>query len=90
MNLQRSIGTLVNLTQIQKVRSIIVEKLNGQIRWANKNKFSCESGEKIKSTEFVATTWVHYDVRAFEAPYLKDRFFKKTTADLIGNTKELT
>lgn len=32
----------------------------------------------------IADVWVHYDVRTFELPYLKDNYFVKTVQEVNG------
>ena len=48
---------------------------NAQIGWAAKNRKSLEPSD-------IAPSWIHYDVREYEAPYLDDRFFCKDLAAL--------
>ncbi len=67
-----------------KVRKLLEKKINGQIRWKDKNKFSMEPSDKSYPKEFVATNWVHIDVREFEKKYLEDRFFCKSNETLMG------
>lgn len=57
------------------IRGRIVELSNAQIGWSAKNRKSLEPDE-------IAPTWVHYDVRQYEKPYLDDKFFCKDLAGL--------
>ncbi len=57
------------------IRGRIVELSNAQIGWAAKNRKSLEPSD-------IAPSWIHYDVREYEAPYLDDRFFCKDLAAL--------
>jgi hypothetical protein len=66
------------------VRQKFVDKANAQIRWSSDNKLSLEPSNKSDPTEFVATTWVHVDVREFEKKYLEDKFFCKNLNSLDG------
>ncbi|HLP39972.1 MAG TPA: hypothetical protein VK465_00570 [Fibrobacteria bacterium] len=70
--------------ECDKVRTLVVNKMAGQIRWASKDKFSLEPSEASYPEEFLATDWVHLDVREFNSKYLADRFFCKTDSELNG------
>jgi len=71
-----------------EARDLLVNKSNFQIRWTTRNKKSLEPGvknarlHKHKGDSFAASTWVHMDVRNFEAKYLEDRFFVKSLEEL--------
>ncbi|MEJ8849851.1 peptidoglycan-binding domain-containing protein [Variovorax rhizosphaerae] len=58
-----------------KIRGRLVEVSNAQIGWGAVNR-------KALEPDNVAPTWVHYDVRAYEARYLEDRFFCKSLTAL--------
>ncbi|MGG6229188.1 hypothetical protein [Tenacibaculum sp. SDUM215027] len=61
------------------------DKSGAQLRWSGKNKFSLEPSTKDRiGREFIATTWVHFDVRNFELKYLKDKFFIKSKKDITN------
>lgn len=47
--------------------------------------FSVEPSRRNHSGEFIATTWIHLDVRQFELEYLKDEFFANTVTKIKGN-----
>ena len=64
-----------DVKRCDEIREKIVEKCNGQIGWAIKNKKALEPAN-------IAPTWVHYDVRCFAKDFLEDRFFVKTLEDL--------
>ena len=67
------------VADIEAVRAdIFVKYLGAQYSWNNPNKFSLET------TAQGAGTWVHYDVRSFEATYLEDKYFAKTDALVKG------
>ncbi len=68
-------------------RDLLVEKSNCQIRWNKPNHKALEPGHPAINNEFIASTWVHLDVRQYEDKYLEDRFFVKNTAEL--DNKEL-
>jgi hypothetical protein len=58
------------VSHMEEVRDKIIKPTNkAQVRWANKNLFSIEPSKKIKPREFIATTWIHMDVRQFESDY---------------------
>jgi lysozyme family protein len=63
---------------------VIIPYMGGQLRWGDINKFSLEPARKAHNKEFVATTWIHYDVRQFELKYLKDEFFVSSLSTLNG------
>jgi hypothetical protein len=69
-----------------KIRNQIVEKMHGQVRWKSPDRFSMEPSEASYDGEYLATTWVHIDVREFQARFLDDRFFCKTTESLNGKS----
>jgi outer membrane protein OmpA-like peptidoglycan-associated protein len=73
-------------TECDTVRSLILKQMKSQIRWSSKNIFSMEPSEKSHPKEYVSPTWVHLDVREFEAKYLEDRFFCKSNQDLEGES----
>lgn len=64
--------------EIEEIRQkIYVKYLGNQVRWGKINQFSLEPGIPAYKGEFIASTWIHYDVRQFELKYLKDEFFAK-------------
>lgn len=66
---------------IEKIREdIFVKYLGAQHRWVNHNKISLEA------TSDGATTWVHYDVREYQASYQLDKFFVQSAADANGES----
>lgn len=66
-------------TDVEKIRQkIFVKYLNSQVRWSNSNVFSLEPGIPVYKGVFIASTWIHYDVRQFELKYLDDKYFVKT------------
>lgn len=75
------------VTDMEKIREDIFNKyLGSQLRWNNKNKFSLEPTRKIFKNEFIATTWIHIDVREFDAIYLKDIFFCRNQDKVKGKS----
>lgn len=64
-----------DLAKCNAVRGRLVELANAQVGWAAKNRKALEPAE-------IAPTWVHYDVREYEAPYLRDEFFCRDLAGL--------
>ena len=77
-----------NSTEVNcdKIRDLLILKSGAQLRWSGSDKFSLEPSTKDKKgNEFLATTWVHIDVREFKKEFLKDDFFIKTK-DKITNT----
>jgi predicted chitinase len=68
-----------------KVRDLLMELTGAKLRWNEKNVIALEPSTRNKiGGEFLATTWVHYDVRTFEVQYLADKFFAKNMADVNG------
>jgi len=57
------------------VRGMLGETANAQIGWGTRNRKSLEPRE-------IAPTWVHYDVRCYEAKYLTDDTFCTSNAAL--------
>jgi hypothetical protein len=57
-----------DMANCDAVRGKIVETGNGQIGWLAGNRKSLEPAN-------IAPTWVHYDVRCYEAKYLTDDAF---------------
>ena len=56
-----------------------------QIRWGSANKVSFEPAIKKNTTskEFIATTWIHADVRNYAKEYLADSYFHKGRESVI-------
>ena len=56
-----------------------------QIRWGSANKVSFEPAIKKNTTskEFIATTWIHADVRNYAKQYLADSYFHKGRESVI-------
>ncbi|WP_047790423.1 hypothetical protein [Tenacibaculum mesophilum] len=81
----KSDNTISTEANCDKVRKIMKDKSGAQLRWSGKNKFSLEPSTKDRiGREFIATTWVHFDVRNFELKYLKDKFFIKSKKDITN------
>ncbi|RZJ70727.1 hypothetical protein [Flavobacterium sp.] len=67
------------VADIEAIRAdFFVKYLGAQYSWPAANKFSLET------TAQGANTWVHYDVRSFEATHLEDKYFAKTDAAVKG------
>jgi hypothetical protein len=62
-------------------RACIQATGEAQIGWAVRNR-------KALEPENIAPTWVHYDVRCYEAKYLDERFFC-TSLDALNNRKPI-
>lgn len=79
-------GSKVNeLVRIEEIRDkILVPYSKVQIRWKDDNLFSVEPSRKSYPKEFIATTWIHIDVREFGPKYLEDKFFAKTLEETNG------
>lgn len=70
-----------------KVRDILLKYTNAEYRWKGCNVFALEPSTKNRiGNEFIATTWVHYDVRTFDLKYLKDEYFAKDNKGLNGES----
>ena len=56
-----------------------------QIRWRNANKVSFEPAKRTKENPrgFIATTWIHADVRNYAKEYLADSYFHKGRESVI-------
>ncbi|MFC5474140.1 LysM peptidoglycan-binding domain-containing protein [Paraherbaspirillum soli] len=59
---------------------IFIKHLGAQMRWPHPNKISLES------TADGATTWVHFDVREYQASYQADRFFVQSATNANGDS----
>ena len=64
-----------DMAKCEAARGRIVVTADAQIGWSATNRKALEPSN-------IAPTWVHYDVRCYEARYLKDEFFCKTRAQL--------
>lgn len=64
-----------DMANCEAARGRIVVTADAQIGWSATNRKALEPSN-------IAPTWVHYDVRCYEARYLKDEFFCKTRAQL--------
>lgn len=64
------------------VREIAKKRMNAQVNWGSKDRFSLEPGTGSVS----APTWVHMDVREWSASHLDDEYFVTTQDDLDGDT----
>ena len=74
-------------TNADKVRDLLVKYSGAKYRWGTQNVISLEPSTRIRiGTEFIATTWVHYDVRTFELKYLEDKYFVKNMSDCNGKS----
>lgn len=70
------------ITDVEAIRDkIIIPTNKAQINWGSKDKFSLEPS---RNASYVATTWIHMDVRQFDLKYLKDEFFANTEAKIKG------
>ncbi len=70
-----------------KVRDILIKYSGAQYRWGGENVIALEPSTRNRiGTEFIATTWVHYDVRTFNLKYLKDEYFAKNMIECNGKT----
>ena len=73
--------------EVEEIRQkIFVKHLGNQVRWDNDDKFSLEPGVPAYKGEFIASTWIHYDVRQFGLEYLKDDFFVKNINQINGES----
>lgn len=76
---------VIDLIGIEEIRDkIILPHISGQIRWKDDDMFSIEPSRKSYPKEFIATTWIHIDVREFKLKYLEDKFFAKTIEETNG------
>lgn len=54
----------------------LIKYTKAEYRWGGKNIFALEPSSRNRiGEEFIATTWVHIDVRTFSLEYLKDEYF---------------
>lgn len=75
------------LKEVEEIRQkIFVKYLGNQVRWNETNKFSLEPGVAAYKGEFIASTWIHYDVRQFELKYLADQYFAKNINQVNGES----
>lgn len=66
---------LIDRERCNALRGLLVEKANAQVGWSAANRKALEPAD-------IAPTWVHYDVRSYDAKFLADRYFVKTRAAL--------
>jgi hypothetical protein len=59
----------------EQLRGMLVEHANAQVGWLAPNRKCIEPKE-------LAPTWVHYDVRNYDAAFLEDRFFVRSAKEL--------
>lgn len=70
-----------------KVRDLLEKYSGAKYRWGIDNVISLEPDSRNRvGTEFIATTWVHYDVRAFDLTYLHDQYFAKSATAFNGES----
>jgi GH24 family phage-related lysozyme (muramidase) len=75
------------LEDMEEIREkVIIPKMGAQLRWGKHNKFSLEPTRKNYEKEFIATTWIHFDVRKFQLNYLENRYFVKSLDKLNGKS----
>lgn len=68
-----------------KVRDLLIKFTNAEYRWDGSDFFALEPSSRNRvGDEFIATTWVHYDVRTFNLQYLKDEYFVKDNSGVDG------
>ncbi|MDR2238601.1 MAG: peptidoglycan-binding protein [Chryseobacterium sp.] len=68
-----------------KVRDLLIKYTNAKYRWKEHNVFALEPSSRNRiDEEYIATTWVHYDVRTFDLEYLKDEYFVKDNNSVNG------
>lgn len=80
-------GSWVNgaKTKCDEARQVLTRRTSAQTRWSGVNRFSLEPSEAIYEGEFLATTWVHIDVRTFEPDqFLDDKYFAKSAEEMNG------
>ena len=67
------------------VRDLLLKYTKAEYRWKGKNVIALEPSTRNRiGKEFIATTWVHYDVRTFDLEYLKDEYFVKNNNGVNG------
>lgn len=64
------------------VRTVLGKRMNAQLNWGSRNRFSMEPGTGTVS----APTWVHVDVREWDKVYLEDEYFAKDAKALNGES----
>lgn len=78
-------GKTTTEANCDKVRDLLMKYSGAKLRWEGHDFFALEpSTRNRKGKEFIATNWVHYDVRTFEMKYLDDKFFAKTNEAVNG------
>lgn len=77
--------TIKDLENVKKdansIRDVAQTRMNAQINWGSKDRFSLEPG----SGKVSAPTWVHMDVREWSAKHLADEYFAKSQTALDGD-----
>lgn len=69
------------------VRDILIKYSGAKFRWNHNNGIALEADPRHKvKGDFVADTWVHYDVRTYDLKYLEDKYFAKTMIECNGKS----
>ena len=68
-------GDRDDMVRCNAIRGRLVELANAQVGWNGRNRKSLEPDTD-------APTWVHYDVRAYDAEFLRDEYFCTDSAGL--------
>ena len=77
----------VLIKDMEDVReNIYIKYIGAQLKWPSKNKFSIEPTRKSYLAEFIAPSWIHFDVREFEKKYLEKNYFAKSIEDVNGKS----
>ena len=64
-----------DMRRCDRLRGVLVETAHAQIGWGARNRKSLEPST-------IAPTWLHLDVRCYDARYLRDEFFCQDLATL--------
>jgi hypothetical protein len=70
-------GGREDMARCDRIRGILIEHSNAQLGWLAPNRKALEPPD-------IAPTWIHYDVRCYDAVYLHDWFFCTTSEELDG------
>ncbi len=79
-----------NIAPLKDIKNKIFNKLNAKTSWTDKNQYSLEpiglNADNTKINGGHTHSWIHMDVRKFDAVYLKDTYFCKDKLTLNGES----
>ncbi|MEE3483640.1 MAG: PAAR-like protein [Bacteroidales bacterium] len=77
----------VNYLDMNWIRdNVFIKYMRAKYCWNHKNQIALEMYKSAKEWGYNAGTWVHFDVRTFNAKYRSDEYFVKTYSDYRGKS----